>query len=346
MTTKLDPKFTSLLSDTAAKLQSLDVLPRVHADAAEALLATASELARQLNEFAVQLFEAQEAKIAADEEIAVATQNKDRQVLVAQRNKERTDAVEVERVTRDRDLEIIERQRITSLVIMCFVVMFFWMAFHQNGTTLTFWARDNTDRMLRVGSWSWEIPPGVFQAFNSVFVIVLTPVLVRFMTWLRSKNMEPSTPAKLGIGMLLTGAAYGIMVLASWAGGNSGKVSMLWLIASYFVVTVAELHLSPMGLSMVTKLAPRRMTAMLMGVWFISTAVGNYLSGFLGRFWKPWKHSDFFALLVATSLIAAVLLVSQYRRLKAAMPHEGPPEEPKSNVVPASEVAAVPEAGY
>ncbi|MFO0622371.1 MAG: peptide MFS transporter [Polyangia bacterium] len=240
----------------------------------------------------------------------------------------------------------IERQRITSLVIMCFVVMFFWMAFHQNGTTLTFWARDNTDRMLRVGSWSWEIPPGVFQAFNSVFVIVLTPVLVRFMTWLRSKNMEPSTPAKLGIGMLLTGAAYGIMVLASWAGGNSGKVSMLWLIASYFVVTVAELHLSPMGLSMVTKLAPRRMTAMLMGVWFISTAVGNYLSGFLGRFWKPWKHSDFFALLVATSLIAAVLLVSQYRRLKAAMPHEGPPEEPKSNVVPASEVAAVPEAGY
>lgn len=240
----------------------------------------------------------------------------------------------------------VERQRIIALTIMCLIVMFFWMAFHQNGTSLTFWARDNTDRMLRLGSWSWEIPPGVFQAFNSAFIIILTPIVVRFMTFLRARNLEPNTPAKIGIGMLLTGVSYGIMVIASWLGGDHGKVSMGWLIGCYFVITIAELFLSPMGLSMVTKLAPRRMTAMLMGVWFIATAIGNYLSGFIGRYWKPWKHSEFFTLLVVTSLFAACLLLTQYRRLKLAMPPEGPPEDDKKQADPEPAVAAVADAGY
>ncbi|MBL8632194.1 MAG: peptide MFS transporter [Myxococcales bacterium] len=238
------------------------------------------------------------------------------------------------------DPPAVERQRIIALVVMCLIVMFFWMAFHQNGTSLTFWARDNTDRVLRVGSWSWEIPPGVFQAFNSVFIIILTPVLVRVMSWLRARNWEPNTPAKIGIGMLLTGLSYAILVVASWSGGDHGKVGMGWLIGCYFVITIAELLLSPMGLSMVTKLAPRRMTAMLMGVWFIATAVGNYLSGFIGRFWKPWKHSEFFMLLVVTSLLAACLLLWQYRRLKLAMPPQDPLEDDKKQT---SSESAVPE---
>lgn len=95
-----------------------------------------------------------------------------------------------------------------------------------------------------------------------------------------------------------------------------------------------------MGLSMVTKLAPRRMTAMLMGVWFIATAVGNYLSGFIGRFWRPWKHSEFFMLLVVTSLLAACLLLWQYRRLKLAMPPQDPLEDEKKQT---SSESAVPE---
>ena len=100
-------------------------------------------------------------------------------------------------------------------------------------------------------------------------------------------------------------------MLASWAGGDHGKVHMLWLIACYFVITIAELFLSPMGLSMVTKLALRRTTAMLMGVWFIATAIGNKLSGYLpARFWDRWSHAKFFTLLVITSLVAAGLLLS------------------------------------
>ncbi|HND08969.1 MAG TPA: peptide MFS transporter [Pseudomonadota bacterium] len=241
----------------------------------------------------------------------------------------------------------VERQRIIALTIMCLIVMFFWMAFHQNGTSLTYWANDNTDRVLSIGSWSMEIPPGVFQAFNSAFIIILTPVIVRLMGFLRARNIEPSTPAKIGIGMVLTAASYGIMVLASWAGGDHGKVHMLWLIACYFVITIAELFLSPMGLSMVTKLAPRRMTAMLMGVWFIATAIGNKLSGYLpARFWDRWSHAKFFTLLVITSLVAAGLLLSQFRRLKAAMPPEGPPDEDKKQADPEPAVAAVADAGY
>jgi hypothetical protein len=136
----------------------------------------------------------------------------------------------------------VERQRITALIIMCGIVMMFWMAFHQNGTTLTFWARDNTDRFIRWGSWSYEIPPGVFAAVNSVFIITLTPIVVFIMGRLRRVGLEPSTPAKLGIGMLLTAVAYAVMVLGSLAGGNTGKVSMWWLIGCYFVITIGELH--------------------------------------------------------------------------------------------------------
>jgi POT family proton-dependent oligopeptide transporter len=236
------------------------------------------------------------------------------------------------------DPPAVEKQRIVALAIMCGIVMTFWMAFQQNGSTLTLWARDNTDRLIPMidfgALWHFqlrfvqrEIPPGVFSSVNPVFIVLLTPPLVWVLGKLRKWKLEPSTPAKLGIGMLLTAAAYTVMVLAALHGGNKGKVSLWWLIGCYFVITIGELFVSPMGLSMVTKLAPRRMTAMLMGLWFLSTAIGNWLAGKTGAwFWKQWSHSDFFVLLVVTSLVAAVVLLTQFRRLKAAMPPEGPPE--------------------
>lgn len=244
----------------------------------------------------------------------------------------------------DRDPPDVERRRITALFIMCGIVMLFWMAFHQNGSTLNFWARNNTDRLVTLGSWSWEIPPEIFQAVNPAFIILLTPVVVRLMSFLRKHGLEPSTPAKLGLGMILTATSYSLMVFGSLVGGNTGKVSMAWLIGCYFVITIGELFVSPMGLSMVTKLAPRRMTAMLMGVWFFSTCIGNLLSGLIGPFWEKWPHSRFFTLLVATSLFAAAVLATQLRFLKSAMPPEGPPEGDKreSSSAPAEEVAPAP----
>jgi POT family proton-dependent oligopeptide transporter len=216
----------------------------------------------------------------------------------------------------------VERERLRALVVMCVIVMLFWVAFHQNGSTLTFWARDNTDRTLG-GLVKDPINPEYFAAINSFFVVGLTPVLIAVFSWLRKRGLEPSTPGKIGIGMVLTALAYVVMVVASLAGGNSGRVSALWITGSYFVVTVAELCLSPMGLSMVTKLSPRRMTAMMMGVWFLATALGNKISGEIGVFWNRWPHHIFFGALVGSSLLAAAMLAVQLRRLAAAMPKEG-----------------------
>lgn len=217
------------------------------------------------------------------------------------------------------DPPAVERQRIRALIMMCAIAMLFWMVFHQSGSTLTFFARDNTDR----SHGGWLLDDEVkFAAVNPFFVIVLTPVVVWAFAALRRRGLEPSTPGKIGIGMILTAASSTVMVLAGLAGGDNGRVSILWLVGTYFVVTIAELCLSPMGLSMVTKLSPRRMTAAMMGVWFLATSIGNYLSGYIGIFWDKWPHHRFFGMLVVSSLVAALLLGVQLARLKRAMPKE------------------------
>jgi len=193
----------------------------------------------------------------------------------------------------------VARQRVGALLVIFAVVIFFWMAFHQNGLTLTFWARDATDTSLS---------PELFQSVNPLFILIFTPLLVAFWNVLRRKNMEPSTAAKLGIGMLLTAGCYAIMAGAALSGGNHGRVSVAWLINAYAIITLGELCLSPMGLSLVSKLAPWKIRSMMMGGWFAATAIGNKMSGLIGRFWDDWLHSTFFLLLVASSLFAALLL--------------------------------------
>ncbi len=191
------------------------------------------------------------------------------------------------------------RKRVMALLVIFGVVIFFWMAFHQNGLTLTFWARDATRTSLS---------PELFQSVNPFFVLAFTPLLVAFWNVLRRRKLEPSTAAKLGIGMLLTAGCYAIMASAAFAGGNFGQVSVAWLISAYAVITLGELCLSPMGLSLVSKLAPWKIRGMMMGGWFAATAIGNYLSGLLGSFWDELLHSTFFIILVGTSLFAAAIL--------------------------------------
>lgn len=203
---------------------------------------------------------------------------------------------------RSREIELTPRQarrQVTALLVIFGVVIFFWMAFHQNGLTLTFWARDATRTSLS---------PELFQSVNPFFVLAFTPLIVAFWNVLRRRTLEPSTAAKLGIGMLLTAGCYAIMAAAAFAGGNFGQVNVAWLISAYAVITLGELCLSPMGLSLVSKLAPWKIRGMMMGGWFAATAVGNYLSGFLGSFWDRMLHSTFFIILVVTSIFAAVIL--------------------------------------
>jgi POT family proton-dependent oligopeptide transporter len=222
-----------------------------------------------------------------------------------------------------------EKARISALLTVFAIVIVFWMAFHQNGYTLTFWARDATDASampnLAIDTAHAQetgvrrLAGELTQAINPMFVLLFTPLVVWVWSALRRRKLEPSTAAKIGIGMLLTAAAYSIMTGAGLAGGDTGRVSILWLVSTYATITIGELLLSPMGLSLVNKLAPARMRGLLMGGWFAATASGNYLSGLVGSLWDSMPHSSFFAILAAASLGAAAVLFTLIRRIRGTI---------------------------
>ncbi len=155
------------------------------------------------------------------------------------------------------------------------------------------------------------------QSINPGWVILLTPLVVAFFTWLRGKKKEPSTPAKIAYGLFISALSALVMVAAAKAGANgSEKVSVWWLIGCYGVITIGELFLSPMGLSLVSKLSPPRITALMMGGWFLSTSIGNKLSGVLASMWDKYEDkTDFFLFNCFLLLIATAIAFSMLRWL-------------------------------
>ena len=206
-----------------------------------------------------------------------------------------------------------EKERIVALGIIFSIVIFFWMSFHQNGFALTLFAQRSTV----LSDW---LKPETYATFNPLFILILTPVIVPFFNWLRKRGKEPSSPAKIGIGMFISGLAMVIMIVASSMGGNAdaNNMSPNWLISSYFVVTIGELFLSPMGLSFVSKVAPARMRGLMMGGWFGATAIGNYLSGFIGGFYNTLSHTMFFTILTVLLFLSAVMVRIVLKKLKHA----------------------------
>ncbi|HOZ95345.1 MAG TPA: peptide MFS transporter [Niabella sp.] len=156
--------------------------------------------------------------------------------------------------------------------------------------------------------------PSLTQSINPFWVILLTPLIVAFFTWLRKKGKEPSTPSKIALGLLISALSVLVMIWAVKTGSNGAdKVSVWWLMASYGVITIGELFLSPMGLSLVSKLSPARITSLMMGGWFLSTSIGNKLSGVLSSKWDEYtnKESYFwlnFMLLFGAALFLFILL--------------------------------------
>jgi POT family proton-dependent oligopeptide transporter len=224
-------------------------------------------------------------------------------------------------------------QRISSLLTLFVIVAFFWVAFYQNGSSLTLFA----ERSTKVYEW---LKPETYQVFNPFFILVLTPVLVAIFARLREKGLEPSSASKIFAGMVTMGLSMLIMVFASLAGGDrdAGIVSPAWLISSYFVVTVSEILVSPMGLSFVSKVAPQRMRGLMMGGWFAATAFGGFSSGWLGKYYGPFAHEalvqspdkllrwagqycnrfdhhDFFLVIAALPFISALLVLPFLKRL-------------------------------
>ncbi|MBL7923923.1 MAG: MFS transporter, partial [Bacteroidia bacterium] len=155
------------------------------------------------------------------------------------------------------------------------------------------------------------------QSINPGWVILLTPLVVAFFTWLRGKKKEPSTPAKIAYGLFISALSALVMVAAAKAGENGAeKVGVWWLIACYGVITIGELFLSPMGLSLVSKLSPPRITALMMGGWFLSTSIGNKLSGVLASMWDKYEDkTDFFLLNCFLLLIATGIAFSMLKWL-------------------------------
>lgn len=228
---------------------------------------------------------------------------------------------------------VSDSRRVIALIVIFLIVVVFWMIFHQNFSTLTYWANDNTNwiaapiilelaHFLTLGTVKPDLGnvSGVISnAIDPFWIVVLTFPLVGFWRWLARKGKEPSTPAKMTVGMFLTAGAFYLMVLAALSGGDGGKVSPWWLISAYGVIALGELMLSPMGLSLVSKVAPARMRGLMMGGWFVATAIGNKLTA-IGVYWQVWKHSSFFFVLATLALITGLVLFVLLKPLKKAMP--------------------------
>jgi POT family proton-dependent oligopeptide transporter len=285
-----------------------------------------------------------------------------------------------------------EKQRVVALLLVFFVVIFFWMGFHQNGLTLTFFARDYSEKVVDpytymfftlksllavivfiaglvmllggkssrnrliggimtiagggFGYWFFTmgaaqnpIAPEVYQSFNPLYIVSLTFVVMAAFAWLNKKGKEPSTPKKIGIGMIIASLGFVIMVIGSLklvspvdlqvlndAGEvvsvspvpDSSRVMPYWLMSTYLVLTFAELFLSPMGLSFVSKVAPVRFQGVMQGGWLLATAVGNKLLFIGSFFWERIQLWQLWGIFVITCLLSAAFIFSILKRLERA----------------------------
>ncbi len=281
-----------------------------------------------------------------------------------------------------------ERPRISALIMVFFVVIFFWMSFHQNGLALTYFARDYTVKQVGpftnlffgffsllsvialvagmvltftlkestqkliaagvmvvglVGSYYFysqneamnSISPEIFQTFNPLFIVSLTFVVLAIFKWLNKKQMEPSTPKKIGFGMIIAALGFLVVLVASLdlispmhleqtVNGqliknpvpDTSRVSPYWLIESYLILTIAELFLSPMGLSFVSKVAPTRFQGVMQGGWLLATAVGNKLLFVGSFFWNKLELWQLWAIFIVCCLLSAAFIFSMMKRLE------------------------------
>ncbi len=177
----------------------------------------------------------------------------------------------------DKSLTKIETQRITVIFILAFFVIFFWGAFEQAGASLTLFADRQTDRNF----FGFEIPASWFQSVNPLAVISLAPIFTIIWGFLYARKLEPSSPKKMAIGLGLVALGYVVIAIAVKGLGVGDKVSMWWLFSLYVIHTMGELCLSPIGLSMVSKLAPLRLSSLMMGTWFLANAAANKFAGTL-----------------------------------------------------------------
>jgi len=209
-----------------------------------------------------------------------------------------------------------ERRAILALLLLFLPNTLFWATYEQQGNTIALWADDYTDRTINLLFWHGEIPTTWFQAFNPFMIFAFTPFVIALWARQARRGREPSSVTKMALGCFGVALANLIMVGAAWQSAGAPEASWLWLFFYFVVITIGELYLSPVGLSLVSKVAPARMVSMMMGVWLGTSFVGNFLSGWLGSFWSSMDKTHFFLMIAGVATFAGLVILSFNRPLK------------------------------
>jgi POT family proton-dependent oligopeptide transporter len=205
---------------------------------------------------------------------------------------------------------------IAALLLLFLPTTLFWAAYEQQGNTIALWADDFTDRTIRLGLWQGEIPATWFQAVNPFMIFAFTPLVVALWARQARRGREPSTLAKMALGCYGLATANLLLALAAWRIAGGGKASWLWLAAYFVILTLGELYLSPVGLSLVTKLAPARLLSTMMGVFLATSFIGNFLAGWLGGLWSSLPKPSFFLLIAAIAAMAGAMIGAMAKPLR------------------------------
>jgi proton-dependent oligopeptide transporter, POT family len=221
-------------------------------------------------------------------------------------------ATGVERKPLDRN----EWRGILALIVLFVPTSFFWATYEQQGNTIALWADDYTDRSIDLIFWRGEIPTTWFQSFNPLMILAFTPFIVALWAWQARRGTEPSTVTKMSFGCFGVALANLILVGAAWQSAGAPDASWLWLLAYFAVITIGELYISPIGLSLVSKVAPARMVSMLMGLWLATSFTGNFIAGWLGSFWSGMDKAMFFLMIAGVALVAGVVILAFDRPLR------------------------------
>jgi len=202
-----------------------------------------------------------------------------------------------------------------GLIVLCMLNIVFWGVYEQQGNTIQLFADRNTDWTI----FGWSMPSTWFQAFNPLFIFAFAPLFNMFWAWQARRRKEPTSIVKMAIGSVLLGLGFIPLMLVTKGLSDTQRISFLWLAGSTLLYTIGELYLSPIGLSLVTKVAPARLVSMMMGMWFLSSFFGNYLTGYLGTYYEKMSRDSFFLMLTILGVLTGVAIFALNKPLKKAI---------------------------
>jgi POT family proton-dependent oligopeptide transporter len=206
-----------------------------------------------------------------------------------------------------------ERKRLYVIGVLFFAAALFWSVFEQAGSTLNLFADRNTDNTF----FGFGFPSSWFQSMNSLFLIIFAPIMAWVWVRMGAAGKEPSSPTKFGWGLVLVGLGFAILIIPAQ---QSGLASPMWLTATYFIHTIGELVLSPVGLSAMTVLAPPRIGGLMMGIWFLATSVGNFIGGRVSGLYESFALPSLFGAVAGFAILAGIVLLMAAPSMRKLMP--------------------------